>query len=154
MLKFLIRQDTTQGKISAVEVFFLLFFLSYGPAPANPLLWTSAIMCSPTLNSEPLKYMNHPEEKGGVHVDVCSSLSLFLSHSVTHEKIICFYMCPFVCTSKWKNVCVNVCFPEPELEGCVGRSIPRWCKLISRIQTLGALCRKEMCAPAPIYERK
>lgn len=75
----------TQGKIAVVKVFFLLFFffLSYGPAPANPLLGTSAIMCSPTLNSEPSKYMNHPEEKRGVHVDVCSSLSPFMGHSVT-----------------------------------------------------------------------
>lgn len=99
----------TQGKIAVVKVFFLLFFLSYGPALASPLLGTSAIMCSPTLNSEPSKYMNHPEEKRGVHVDVCSSLSLFMGHSVTYEKIICFYMCPLVCVNERMCVCVCMC---------------------------------------------
>lgn len=33
-----------------------------------------------------------------------------------------------------------VCVSHSELECCVGRSILCWCKLISGIQTLGALC--------------
>lgn len=130
----------------------VFFYSSYGPAPANPLLGTSAIMCSSTLNSESSKCMNHPEEKGGVHVDVCSSLSPFMGHSGTYEKIICFHMCPLVC--KWKHVCVNVRFPDPELQGCVGRSILCWCKLISRIQTRSALCRnRDVCFCTHLWKK-
>ena len=78
MLAFLMPQVTAQGKIVvAVKVVLLPFFpfLSSGPAPANPLLGTSATMYSPTLCSKPLTYMNHPEEEKGVCRYVCASLA-------------------------------------------------------------------------------
>lgn len=152
MLTLLILQDTNHGQTTAVKVFQRSLpppFPSYGRAFANPLLGTSAIMCSPTPNSGPLKYMNHRRKKRRT-CRFCASLSLFMGHSGTYEKIICFHMFPLVRTYEWTVVCVT----DGELEGCVGRSILCWCKLISRIQMLGVLCRQEMCASEPIYERR
>lgn len=103
--------------------------------------------------------MNHPEERGKetfvcvcAFVDVCASLSLFMGRSVTYEKIIWFYVCTALRASErmiahTPCVAVCVCASDAELEGCVGRSILCWCKLISRIQTLGALRRKKSCVP-------
>lgn len=55
---------------------------------------------------------------------------------------MCVYVCAHPC----------MCVPNPELEGCVGRSALCRYKLILGIQTLGALCRRERCASAHIYE--
>lgn len=43
-------------------------------------------------------------------------------------------------------VCVFVCFPNPELEGWVGRSVLCRSKVILGIQTLGGVCRRELYA--------
>lgn len=73
----------THGKIAVVGLLppFPVFFFSSsssGPDAASPLLGTSAITCSPTLNSELLKTWIILEREGDVYVDVCACVHLYL----------------------------------------------------------------------------
>lgn len=79
-------------------------FPSYGRAFANPLLGTSAIMCSPTPNSGPLKYMNHRRKKWRTCRCLCLFISVYGSFGDIWENNLFSYVS--VGAYIWMNGCV------------------------------------------------
>lgn len=64
--------------------------------------------------------------------------TLFSSTCVSLKEWLHVSLSLYLSLSVWVCVYAYVCVPNPELEGCVGRSVLCRYKLISRIQTLGA----------------
>lgn len=127
--------------------FFLFWFLNSDQV--NPLCRTSAITCSPTLKQPALRKHESPRREREELVCVCGSVHLFISvygsfSDIWGNNLVLLYVCTALRTSermiaRLSSVSARMCVSDAELEGCVGRSILCWCKLISRIQTSGVL---------------